>query len=1087
MPFSVASQAARNGYYYYNAPEQAIDGDSSTYNHTQCNAAENWWQLALPSPTVVASVMIQGRASQTGRLNDAAVYLTQTAYTGTLDAANQIATLAGNAEQQETVLATPQSANYLIVKASGDNCLHLANVEVLGQVPQAPRFNSHANEYLIAGNTASATVVATISANDLQNDTLSYRIIGDVPFSIDNQGNITVTGALDAQAYQFAVEVSDGTNAISTPLTINVTSNSAVEDALNSGDASTITASELLVQAREEIARLRSGNTLLNDLYKSEAIAYDASNRSQLINIRGDLRQIFPIIYGNKGKTLAAAGTKENSRFAAFGAAPMEHFQEGNNLAYQPQFKRLLAWLITGQASDAAALSSNRTIALSFTNSDRNDIKNWLAANYANWTIKECDDAASLASCYSGVDLIITGWQTDSSHASSVRQTLESVVNTGTAVLYLHTWYEAYNDVAHTIADLFGFSLPYGGNYWAKDAANWNNVAAMQTASFSGLGYEPIDQVLAHFQNNDYALDWSGCNTSGKGDSCPYADAFGTAGSTLRSMITALDASKTTLFPNDHYRLQKLLILLGDKYRQEVVYPMDKVSSDDNAFFKSLYADTTVYNYRSINPAQKDMGNFSRSDFSHITPHSKTVNLISKKNFRSTGVYALAGQTFQVTRTDNSAVKTKVFINTLRSGATHEFEKNGYKRPKYLKSVAFEIASGETLQLTSPYGGTVQISFDTNDLPVSFNFTHIGEHPYWASSADDASFAQKLDAGDFDWAEVVTSGFEVHSKLDKMQESVADAKWGTAQALANATARYMSNFPHVLAGFKGPGIDIVPEIHDFAASKNLTVHNLDLVKHMNADQATCGYGCSGNPYDAYWSYSPIGHGDVHELGHGLEKSRFRFEGWEGHSTTNPYSYYSKSKYHETTNGDPSCQNLPFKQVFEILQASVTDGDPVIYMQNHLWASSGWSQQFMVTLQAMMQAQNLGKLENGWHLLARLHLLEREVNTVTADWDAKKASLGFDQYSLDEFNAMRENDWMLVSLSFAAGLDYRDYLTMMGIEYSQQAAAQVASFNYPMVPKTFFVSTPNGYCKTDTYGSFLNKSSLAVDGKSVFPE
>ncbi len=37
----------------------------------------------------------------------------------------------------------------------------------------------------------------------------------------------------------------------------------------------------------------------------------------------------------------------------------------------------------------------------------------------------------------------------------------------------------------------------------------------------------------------------------------------------------------------------------------------------------------------------------------------------------------------------------------------------------------------------------------------------------------------------------------------------------------------------------------------------------------------------GNPYDAYWSFSPLGHGDLHELGHGLEKGRFRFSGWEG--------------------------------------------------------------------------------------------------------------------------------------------------------------------------------------------------------------
>ncbi|MCV5951156.1 hypothetical protein OFN94_40755, partial [Escherichia coli] len=79
------------------------------------------------------------------------------------------------------------------------------------------------------------------------------------------------------------------------------------------------------------------------------------------------------------------------------------------------------------------------------------------------------------------------------------------------------------------------------------------------------------------------------------------------------------------------------------------------------------------------------------------------------------------------------------------------------------------------------------------------------------------------------------------------------------------------NYPHVLAGFQGRGIDEVPYIIQYAQNQGWEIANIDMVKHMNADQATCGYGCSGNPYDAYWAFSPLGHGDLHELGHGLEK------------------------------------------------------------------------------------------------------------------------------------------------------------------------------------------------------------------------
>lgn len=601
--------------------------------------------------------------------------------------------------------------------------------------------------------------------------------------------------------------------------------------------------------------------------------------------------------------------------------------------------------------------------------------------------------------------------------------------------------------------------------------------------------YDALDSILKSLKEDEYSIDFSQCDTRGSGDQCTYDEEFGTGVTSMRSSLVTLDTNKQTLFPGgDEFRLQKLLILIGDKYRQEASYPMDKDSSDTSPFLKSLFADYSVYTYRDVNPVQKDMGNFSRSDFSHITPHSKTVILMSKKSFRSTGVYALPGQTMYVTRNDNSSVTTKVFINSLRSGATHEFESDGYKRPKFLKTPQYEIESNETIALTSPYGGPVHISFDVNDLNVSFTFKNIGEHAYWKSSADDVNFTQKLNAGDFDWAEVVTSGFEVHSKLDKMRSSVADEKWGSADVLASATQAYMSNYPHVLAGFKGPGIDEVSEIHNFALTNNLTIETLDKVKHMNADQATCGYGCSGNPYDAYWAYSPIGHGDVHELGHGLDKSRFKFEGFEGHATTNPYSYYTKSKYNEITGGNPDCQKLPFEEVFEKLQASVAESNSTAYLKTNLWETSNWSHQVLVTIQAMMHTQKMGKLNNGWHLLARLHILEREIRRAKSDWDAKKFSLGFSTYSLDEFNDMRANDWLLISFSYAAGLDFRDYLTMMGMEYSDKASAQVASFSYTAVAKEFFVSTPRGYCESnDTYGAFLNKSTLSVDGTSIWPE
>jgi hypothetical protein len=600
--------------------------------------------------------------------------------------------------------------------------------------------------------------------------------------------------------------------------------------------------------------------------------------------------------------------------------------------------------------------------------------------------------------------------------------------------------------------------------------------------------------MFTHFKNKDYAFDWSKCKDSDgnygeNNDNCSEVvglnSEFQEGATETRNIINALDNAKKDIFSRNGYRVQKLLALTADKFRQGVVYPMDKVTTDNNEFMKSYYADHSIYNFRTVNPVQPNMGNFSRSDFSTITPITKTVNLLSKKSFRSTGVYALPGHTVTVTRNDSSDLTVKVFVNSLRSGATHQYQKNGYNRPKYLQTPHIEIKSGETIKITSPYGGPVQLEFSKNDLPIEVTFENVGEHPYWASSADNASFGEKMDANKYDWAEIATAGFTVHSKRDKMLESISDARWGgTAEGLANAVVKYTSNYPHVLAGFKGEGVDVVPEIHDWAVAKGLTIETIDTMKHMNADQAACGYGCSGNPYDAYWAFNPIGHGDIHEMGHSMQK--MRFEGFPNHAATNTFSYYTKARYFANTGGEPNCQGLNFKKVFDTVQGSVGESNITAYLKTNLWDSADLGEQYLLKIEAMMHAQKLGKLTNGWHVLARVHILEREMSRAKKDWEARKASVGFSTYTLDEINSIRNNDWLIVAYSYASQLDLRNYFTMMGIPHTDKAYAQIATFGFDVAPNSLFVSTPEGYCKTDEYGTIFDRPTLDIDGSSVYP-
>ncbi|WP_407701854.1 ImpA family metalloprotease [Thiothrix subterranea] len=447
---------------------------------------------------------------------------------------------------------------------------------------------------------------------------------------------------------------------------------------MRTGNASVATSEELLDATIAALASQKATPSLLTALYGSDSIAYTPGNRTQLINFKPWVDSVFPIVVGNKGNTLAVAGTTPTARYAAFGISPMELFQANKSLTFETPFSRLLAWLLAGEPVNTDALSGNRKIALSFVSSEHTEIKAWIAKKYPSWTVIDCNTVATLATCYGSADLVVTGWQGNNADAQTIRQALATVMTAGKPVLYLHTWYEDYNDVAHAIADLLKFSLPYGGNYWANDAANWANVTAMQTATWEKQGLAGVETLLKHFKANDYSIATR--NT-----------AFYPGANKVRAIMTLLDESKVNLFQSNESRLYRLLALLGDSYRQEIVFPMDMDATNATVFLKSLFADHAVYNYRTLNRVQADMGNFSRSNFSHITPVTKTVTMTSRQNFRAAGVYALPGRTVRVTRNDNSSTNTKVFVNSLRSGSTHEYETWGYKRPKFLESAHVPI------------------------------------------------------------------------------------------------------------------------------------------------------------------------------------------------------------------------------------------------------------------------------------------------------------------------------------------------------------------------------------------------------------
>ncbi|MCG9711485.1 ImpA family metalloprotease [Shewanella insulae] len=880
-----------------------------------------------------------------------------------------------------------------------------------------------------------------------------------------------------------SLKVTDGAG-LSSEDSLSLKLKDKINAASQSGDASLIEGLEPKVIARglKLIQDYRSAQkSFLSTIYQADRVSYDSGQHSQMIQMplasRGfPQKQSFELVRGNQGRLFAAASDLNGQRNAAFGTDIIASMQGGNNLGFEPSMMRLLAWLTGEEQENLAATKQVRLFLISDWSKSR--VTSWLTSRYPNWQVSRCEVASELADCLGEAELVITG-SIEAFDEDEVTARLEALQQAKTPLLYLHM--HAWNSVplTQTVLGAMGFAMqgPGGpGNYFSPDKADWSDYLAMFSAK-PALSQEAL--WLELLQSESPSFNLANCS-----DTCDsqFSEEYRSALSHIRGSINRLDTEKTAIFDTSEYQLYKYLILLGDRYRSEIKYPMDVTSTAPMSYLKALFADSSVYNSRHINPVPADLGNFSRTDFSHVTPVDKTVTMSAKAPFRAAGVYALPGQTLSVTRTDNSAVETKVFINTQRSGSTHEYASKGYNRPKYLRSPSIGIKPGETLTLTSPYGGPVQIAFSGNDQPVEFTFNQVGLHPFWRSDKDDLAFTQGLAKGDYDWAELATEHFEVHSRLTKMQTTMShEPRWDTPLKMSEAISTFVHNYPHLLAGFKGPGIDSVDEISGFAASKGWQLDQLDMVKHMNADQPTCGSGCSGNPYDASWSFSPTGHGDIHELGHGLERGRLRFDGHEGHASTNPYSYYTKSRAYLETGKLPECQSLSIQDEFEVLQASQRQADPFAYVQAANLTS--WSSGMATMLQSMIAAQKQGALQNGWHLLARLHILLREFGRAQADeasWLAKRDQLGFSSFDRASAKALSNNDFLMIAMSFSTGLDYRDFYQMWGLATSDAAKAQVASFAYPAVPKSIYVYAPGDYC----YG--LDLQAVTVDGEHAWP-
>ena len=877
---------------------------------------------------------------------------------------------------------------------------------------------------------------------------------------------------------------------------VATTAQATLNEAVTSGNPALLPAdsAEIVNAALQQIDSYQTlqSNTLAGVYTQPGAITYSPGNRTQLINIEEN-ETVFPLLIGNKGNLLAVHGTTGGGRFAAYGSVPISYFMSGNNLSYEEPFKRVLGWLFTGNAGDSSSLAQAKNIALTYTGGTNTTITNWFGQKAPAWKTQVCNDPATISTCFQNKDLLIVSWETNASAAdnATVLAAIKAHLALKKPVLYLHTWYEATSGFSDLLTKSFGFSLPYGGNYWANDAANFTGLSQMQSGNDA---FGKIERMLRHFQNRDYSFNWSLCTDDRDCKNMPdLITEFYDGAEAVRQQVGSWEKKNFDIFSQSGRRLGKLLVLLGDKYRSAISYPMKKGVTNDTTFLASLYADHASYLTRKINPSQPDLGSFSAVIPDNLPTLNPALALVTKRSqvSSSSGYYVPPGRTVTLTRKDVNPVKAYVHVGMLRSGAAHIFAT--YDRPLYLWSSSIPLVTGKSVKITSPYGGILYLNTEGSETIQKITVASAGllRQPVFNGNNFD-EFSARLASTPINWAEIRLPSIQIHSRLDLIKDSINDTLiGGDIKRLLVLTQNYLYKDIYGLAGMVGPGIAQSAKVLAFCNAygwdcTSVGLHGMTNIQHINADRANCGYGCSGNPYDQYWAFMPLGWGESHEIGHNLQRGRLKiYDGASTEVSNNIFPVHKWWKFNKlTTETVKYGRDLGFKATFDALQLAAKSADPIESARIAIWQNGGVFQRLIFYWQMAMSSRNHSHLgDSGWDLFRLMYIQERLFSAAIANdtaWANQRQSLGFNQYA-QRPAAITGNDFMLIAMSFITGKDQRPFFDLWGVKYTAEAANQVAAYGFTPVKKQFWV-VPN---ETASFKDPL-PTPVLINGVSPWP-
>ena len=598
----------------------------------------------------------------------------------------------------------------------------------------------------------------------------------------------------------------------------------------------------------------------------------------------------------------------------------------------------------------------------------------------------------------------------------------------------------------------------------------------------------------------------------------PFNDAFKKAADWYRLAGKFLDTTYIKAFDTQDYPLAKAGLLLADKYRSGIDYP---ITHDEPAEWQqAMFADWSISYARDKNLGQPDLGEYvinasqvvngENANYAHppLIQESKTFSVYNSGQWTTTGWYALPGQKITLTRTDNSAAKTSIKLNYHRDKTNKVYTTGVYKGPIELNQNRLSIQSGETITFSTPYGGPIYLSL-SGSSPVQATLTISGatRHPAITDFNNEQqieTFIDLFENTEIPHVDLRSEQAEQHMRRDKF---TASSTPDDIKTLLTRIKEDHVNTVYTLAGFRIQGKTLNESLPEEVVSvcRNLfgdedcfdeTLHNRTTIQHANYDQnAQCGGGCAGNPWDASWSISPRGWGDNHELGHNLQTRRLNVhytdnkDNWPsygsraGENSNNMFPYYVRWKAHYLTDGnsDPitdvhaNQKELFYVFMSDALQLKDSAGNKVVvngsckiipdgddrytapWSSNEYAIHNGYRMTYYLQMALRADKQVMSEdtiLENGYNIWTLLYLHHRIFGRYAKQdkWELNRARLGFSEFDFDgdttyggnKVSNMPGNDFMLVSLGLITNKDWRPYFDMFGLKYSDLASKQVVT-------------------------------------------